>query len=130
MSSIIVFSDIDLGFGRNIYGDVSKKNNVNAIKQSVKNIVLAWKGSGKLFDPEFGTAISQLLFELVDDDFVSDMIIDDVKNELIAREPRIKNVNVLVDMVSSNNQISITINYSIRNLRLDDTVIVVVDRVR
>lgn len=123
-----IFSDIDLGFGINMYRDVSTKKNSSAIKQSVRNIVLAPKGSGKLFDMDYGTIINQLLFENISDSLLGDAFEDDVENILLEREPRIKNVRV--EMESIDHKINIEIYYTIKNFKIDDSVSIVVERIR
>ena len=57
------YLDFDLGFGRNpITNDLNKRINANAIKQSVKNLVLTHFYEVP-FHPEVGSQIYHALFE-------------------------------------------------------------------
>ena len=59
----IVFSDFFSDFSRNaITGELNKKTNVEAVKQSVKNLLLTDKYE-RLFQPEIGSGLKGLLFE-------------------------------------------------------------------
>ena len=57
------FKDIGVGFLLNAFTkDAAVVKNENAIKQSIKNLVLTQKGE-KLFQPEIGSGVYELLFE-------------------------------------------------------------------
>ena len=64
------YSDIDLLFANKLSGDIFKKVDAAAVKQSVKNIVRTRKGE-KPFNPEFGSNIGDFLFELADEGFLN-----------------------------------------------------------
>ena len=56
------FKDIGVGFLLNAFTkDAAVVKNENAIKQSIKNLVLTQKGE-KLFQPEIGYGVYELLF--------------------------------------------------------------------
>jgi len=58
-----VYKDIDLAFGVNAFSkDLNAKLDVNAVKQSIKNLVLTQPGE-RPFHPEIGSQIHALLFE-------------------------------------------------------------------
>lgn len=57
------FRDLDLDFIRHpVSGDVSMKNNTEAIKRSLRNLVLT-NPREKFFHPEIGSGVRNLLFE-------------------------------------------------------------------
>ena len=61
-----IYSDIDLRFTANpISGDVAKKYDVNAVKQSLRNLVLT-QYYERPFQPNLGSPIYKLLFENLD----------------------------------------------------------------
>ena len=61
------FKDISMSFQSNqLNNDLIAIKNVNAIARSVRNIILTTPGE-KFFDPDFGSNVSKLLFENVDD---------------------------------------------------------------
>jgi phage baseplate assembly protein W len=56
------YTDIDLNFTKNeLTNDVSLKYDVNAVNQSIKNIILTTQGE-RPFDPNFGGNAYNLLF--------------------------------------------------------------------
>ena len=58
-----IYTDFDLAFGNNaITGDINKKLDVNAVKQSLKTLVLT-KPYERPFNPLLGSEIYGLLFE-------------------------------------------------------------------
>ena len=58
-----IFKDFDMSFGINAFsGDINKKLDVNAVKQSIKNLLLTQTGE-KPFHPEIGSPLYGLLFE-------------------------------------------------------------------
>ena len=58
-----VYKDIDLAFGVNAFSkDLNAKLDVNAVKQSIKNLILTQPGE-RPFHPEIGSKIHGLLFE-------------------------------------------------------------------
>ena len=61
------FKDLSMSFKYNpLSGDLIALKNENAIARAVRNIVLTSPGE-KLFDPDFGSSVSEILFENVDD---------------------------------------------------------------
>ena len=52
-----IFKDFDMSFGINAFsGDINKKLDVNAVKQSIKNLLLTQDGE-KPFHPEIGSPL-------------------------------------------------------------------------
>ena len=61
------FKDLSMSFKFNpLSGDLITLKNENAIARAVRNIVSTTPGE-KLFDPDFGSSVSEILFENVDD---------------------------------------------------------------
>ena len=61
-----IYSDIDMDFNVNaVTGDIGKKLDVNAVKQSLKNLILT-QPFEKPFHPEIGSQVYGLLFEPLD----------------------------------------------------------------
>ena len=57
------YSDFSASFGRNVItNDVVRLNDIDAVKRSVKNLIVTDKYE-RLLDPELGAGISELLFE-------------------------------------------------------------------
>ena len=106
------FKDISMSFKFNpLSGDLITLKNENAIARAVRNIVSTTPGE-KFFNPEFGSSISEILFENVDD-ITAVSIQDEIKNCLGNYEPRVELIDVFVDPNFDENQFDVTITYSI-----------------
>ena len=106
------FKDLSMSFQRNpLNEDLIALRNANAISRSVRNIIMTEPGE-KFFQPEFGSRVSKLLFENVDD--ISASLIDDEIRQSINRyEPRVELTDVEVSPDFDNNQFDVLIVYNI-----------------
>lgn len=105
------YRDISLSLSKNpVTGDINILKDDVAIKNAVKNIILTKPGE-KLYEPNFGSRVTDLLFEPID--FI---ILDEIKVEIYRvldlYEPRITVQNVTLTEVD-NYQIDCTIEYKI-----------------
>jgi len=83
----------------------------SAIARSIRNIVFTQPGE-KFFQPDFGSRVSESLFENVDE--VSALTIrDEVRSSIVNYEPRVKLNNVNVNLNPDENEINLTITYEI-----------------
>ena len=106
------FKDISMSFKFNpLSGDLITLKNENAIARAVRNIVSTTPGE-KLFDPEFGSSVSEILFENVND-ITAVSIKDEIKSSLKNYEPRVELINVTVDPNFDANQFDVRITYRI-----------------
>ena len=106
------FKDLSISFKFNpLSGDLIALKNENAIARAVRNIVLTTPGE-KLFNPEFGSSISEILFENVDD-ITAISIQDEISSSLKNYEPRVELINVDVDPNFDQNQFDVRITYRI-----------------
>ena len=91
--------------------DLIALKNENAIARSIRNIVLTVPGE-KFFDPDFGTKISDSLFELLDDISAS-VIKDQIVYSIETYEERVILKNVRVEPDFDNNGYDVEIVYDI-----------------
>ena len=106
------FKDVSMSFKFNpLSGDLITLKNENAIARAVRNIVLTTPGE-KFFDPDFGSSVSEILFENVDD-ITAISIQDEIKNCLANYEPRVELIDVNVEPNFDENQFDVTISYRI-----------------
>ena len=106
------FKDVSMSFKFNpLSGDLIALKNENAIARAVRNIVLTSPGE-KLFDPDFGSSVSEILFENVDE-ITAVSIQDEIRNCLNNYEPRVDLVDVNVDPNFDENQFDVKITYRI-----------------
>ena len=106
------FKDISMSFKFNpLSGDLITLKNENAIARAVRNIVSTTPGE-KLFDPDFGSSVGEILFENVDD-ITAVSIQDEIRSSLTNYEPRVEIINVNVDANFDENQFDVVISYRI-----------------
>ena len=106
------FKDVSMSFKFNpLSGDLIALKNENAIARAVRNIVLTTPGE-KFFDPDFGSSVSEILFENVDD-ITAISIEDEIKSSLKNYEPRVELINVTVNPNFDENQFDVRITYRI-----------------
>ena len=109
------FKDVSMSFERNpLNDDLIGLKNTNAIARSLKNIVFTQPGE-KFFNPDFGSRVSESLFENVDE--VSELAIqDEIQNSIINFEPRVKLLSVRVKANPDLNEMDVTIQYEITGI--------------
>ena len=106
------FKDISMSFETNpLNSDLIALKNTSAIARSLRNIVFTQPGE-KFFNPEFGSRVSESLFEVVDE--VSTIAIrDEIRSSIINYEPRVNLLDVLVNPNPDENEMNVTIKYEI-----------------
>ena len=106
------FKDLSMSFKTNpLNDDLIGLKNTSAIARSLKNIVFTQPGE-KFFNPDFGSRISESLFENVDD--VSALAIEDeIRSSIINFEPRVNLLSVIVRPNFDFNEMNVTIEYEI-----------------
>ena len=109
------FKDINLSFKRHpVTNDVITIRDEDAIKRAVKNIIFTILGE-KPFEPNFGSVISQSLFDL-NTNLNEIRISDEIKQSLLNYEPRIDNTEVTVSVYPDSNELNCTVQYDIVGL--------------
>ncbi len=112
------FKDISMTFQVNpLTDDLIALNNANAIARSVRNIILTNPGE-KFFDEEFGTSISESLFENINT-LTASTIKDQIKYAIQEYEPRVRFIRAEVSPDPDNNSFDVTIVYEIVGLDID-----------
>ena len=106
------FKDISMSFETNpLNDDLIALKNSSAIARSIRNIVFTQPGE-KFFNPEFGSRVSESLFEIVDE--VSSIgIRDEIRSSIINYEPRVKLLDVIVIPNVDDNEMNVTVKYKI-----------------
>ena len=106
------FKDINLSFKRHpVTNDVITVSDEDAIKRSVKNIIFTILGE-KPFEPNFGSVISQSLFDL-NTNLNEIRISDEIQQSLLNYEPRIDNVEVTASIYPDSNELNCIVQYDI-----------------
>ena len=106
------FKDISATFQRHpLTGDILALKNETAITRSLRNIVFTVPGE-KFFNPDFGSKISQSLFENIDD-ISANIIKGEITNSIRTYEPRVNLKKVTVSPNYDDNEFNVTILYEI-----------------
>ena len=109
------FKDISMSFETNpLNDDLVSLSDTSAIARSIRNIVFTSPGE-KFFNPDFGSRISESLFENVDN--VSALAIkDEIKSSIINFEPRVNLLDTTVVPNPDDNEMNVTIEYEINGI--------------
>ena len=116
------FKDINLSFKRHpVTNDVVAIRDEDAIKRSVKNIIFTTLGE-KPFMPQFGSVISESLFEL-STNLNEVRITDEIKTSLMNYEPRIDNLDITVSLYPDSNEMNVTVQYDIVGMTAETQIV-------
>ena len=106
------FKDLSMTFKSNpLNDDLIGLKNENAIARSIRNIIMTVRGE-KFFDENFGSRVSQLLFENVDD-LTASSIQEEIEFSITNYEPRVKLLNVSINVNNDEGSFDAVINYEI-----------------
>lgn len=123
------YKDFDMSFSRSpLTGDVAKKTDINAITQSVKNL-LNTAYYERPFRPRVGTNIRNVLFEPADYITMSDLKAG-IEEVIINWEPRINLRDVLIEDRAELNAYAIKIIYNIINVDVAKEINITLKRLR
>ena len=121
--------DLDINFDRNpLSGDVALRRDEEAIKRSLRNLILYRRGE-KPFHPEISSGVQDMLFELIEPIMVIELkkrISEVIRNY----EKRVSNAIVSIVDVLDRNEIRITIHFTIRNVQRVFSTTIALQRLR
>ena len=124
-----IFSDLDLNFTAHpVTGDITRRYDENAIKASIKNLLLT-RNFERPFHSEIGSPIRSLMFELpgpMFDVMLQRAIIDVINNF----EPRVQIIDVRVNDAADLNSVYITLEFKIVNTERPITLDLALERTR
>lgn len=110
-----LYSDIDLNFNAHpASADVTKKIDINAIKQSLTTI-LKTRQYERHFVPEFGAGLNALLFEPIDY-ITTNLIKQKIRLAIANFEPRVGLLNLDVIPQEEENRYEITLTFTVVGL--------------
>ena len=120
------FRDLRIGMKNNPNTeDFSVVKNENAIKQSIKNLVLTGFGE-RPFQPTKGSRLRQMLFENFDV-FMSEELKEEILNVVARFEPRVVINEVRLEVDDTNN-LEVEVDYTIIGETLTQTVDFLLER--
>ena len=123
------FSDLDLNFTAHpVTGDINIRYDADAIKASVKNLVLT-QNYERPFHSEIGSPMYSLLFDLATP--LLTVTLQHVITDLITNhEPRVNLTMVQVDVSPDNNSVYVSIYFTILNTQSPITLDIILERTR
>lgn len=126
LKQINLYSDLNFFISKNPFtNDFAIRKDQNAIKQSIKNIVLTSIGE-RPFDKTFGTTIYNSIFELP---YLIEFYCDETIRLAINKyEPRIKIENITYE--TDNQEVTVNISFFIISLNIKDKVTITLERTR
>jgi phage baseplate assembly protein W len=108
------YRDLSLGFRAHPeYGDISPVKDLEAIKNSIRNILKTNRGE-KPFNPKFGCGLKNYLFEPADG-ITKASIRDEIMYSLGIQEPRVQVTDVAIEDYPDKNAYAITIFTTVVN---------------
>jgi phage baseplate assembly protein W len=122
-----VYTDLATSFVHPVSGDALLSRDIDAVKNSIRNIVLTAKGE-RPFNPEFGSGVGSLLFELADGATAA-ALESEITAAIIRWEPRVTDIFTRVDDEHERNayrvqvaftmsgQLSVTIEFLLNRIR-------------
>lgn len=123
------FSDLDFNFTAHpVTGDIVRKFDEEAIKQSVKNLVMT-QNYERPFHSEIGSQIRGLLFEPATP-MLKILLKRAITDTIINFEPRVNLLDVIVKLLPDTNDVYVSIEFSIVNTIRPITVNLALKRTR
>lgn len=124
-----IFSDLDFNFTKNpISKDISRKIDVEAIKQSMKNLIRTMYYE-RPFNSKIGSPVNNLLFEPASP-MVGIMLKKAIEQTITNFEPRVDLEQVVVTMLPDEYTVNIEIHYTILGTQSLQTFNVILERTR
>ena len=127
--SKVIYSDIPISFTAHpITGNVKKSINRDAVKNSVRNIILTNHGE-RFFKPKFGGNVTSKLFENASK-FTEFNTARSIRIALANYEPRAEVIKVKVTTDPDTNNLTVSLKFRVTNDPEPITVNVLLERIR
>ena len=108
------YQALDFDFTANpITGDVAKVKNVTSVKRGIHNILMT-ENSERLFQPEVGSGLKNLLFEQMSD-LTAQLLEDEVRSAIDAWENRAQIISIEVFPEEEYNRYRVAVIFRIVN---------------
>lgn len=108
------YSDLDLDFiAHPTTGDVMKKVGEDAIKRSIRNLVLT-NYYDRPFNPGIGSNVNKLLFDQPSP-ILENIMKDSIKTVIESFEPRVNIRHISVNLDNDNNGFNVSLLFSVNN---------------
>jgi phage baseplate assembly protein W len=124
-----IYSDIDFTFTKKPgAGDVALSYDAQAVIRSIRNLLLT-RHYERLFNPELGSNLDLILFEMVSP-ITASALQREIENTISNYEPRATLTEVIVNANPDKNAYDVTLTFYIENASLPTTVTLLLERNR
>jgi len=124
-----IYSDLDLTFLRNpVTGDVSMKFDEQAVIRSVRNL-LSTNTYNRLFQPDVGCGLNDLLFEPVSP-LTATLIQNEIVRTITNFEPRVTINSLNVSANPDQNQFNVSLSFFVGNQTTPTAINLILQRTR
>ena len=124
-----IFSDFNTSFAVHpVKKDISLKTDVDAVKQSVRNLILTDKGE-RLMQPNVGCKVRSLLFENISAQTIL-LVKTTITDTITQYEPRPIVENVKVSADPDNNNLNVSVLFSLINSSTVEQLDLILERIR
>jgi phage baseplate assembly protein W len=125
----ILYSDFFINLDMHpVSRDAASRNNENAIKESMRNLLMTDAGE-RPFQPKLGGNIRAMLFEHITPQTMISMR-EQIRECLIQYEPRANLIDVIVNPDYDRNHVNVTIVFNVINRQEPISLDVIITRVR
>lgn len=112
VSRTLLYSDLNLGFSINpITKDISPVTDIDAVKNSVKNLLLT-NFHDRPFNPTLGSGLTGLLFEPANT-FTAMALKDAIIKVINKHEPRVTDITVAIYDNADRNEYRVTVGFRV-----------------
>ena len=109
-----IYEDLDLDFTPHpVTGDIVQVKDSNSVKRGIKNILLT-ENQERLFQPEIGSGLKNLLFEQMSD-LTTQILEDEVRSAVEAWEGRAEILEIVVTPEEELNRYRVAVTFRIIN---------------
>jgi phage baseplate assembly protein W len=123
------FTDLDFNFlAHPRTGDVSSRYDEEAIKQSIRNLILT-RNFERPFRSDVGCQVKALMFEPMSP-LLTTMIERTISDCINNYEPRVNLLDVVVSFTPENNGAYVSITFKIKNTQTPVTINLILERTR
>ena len=107
--AITVYEDFDVDFAKNSFtDDISTKINIEAIRQSLTNLLLTRPGERPFSSSNMGVGLQDLYFELDTDKNMTLVIQDRIRSVINNYDPRVEFINFKIAIFGASSNITET----------------------
>ena len=117
--------NVGLGLNTVNTSDILVDNDIEAIKNSLRNIFTTKKGQ-KILAPSFGVSLEQYLFSPITNANAKAMATD-IMNGVNQYEPRVKISNIIVNPLYDQNQYHISLYYTLLQINRQSSINIIAE---